>query len=266
MARVADAVRNRVPSRLRDELYSRGATKWWLRRWIRNEHLGVLEHFDQVSGLEDADRLEEFLPRLGLNADLPELIPPHLHWALGKGLRVWQYPGQFAPYLVRIAHRPVRSYLEIGVQHGGSFITTVEYLRQQGHVMERALAVDLYRGPVITRYVKTRPFAEQVALDSAGAEFRALARGQIWDLALIDGDHSFEGCSTDFETLHGCAEMIAFHDIVDSPSPAVGRVWKMVRRAHADTYRFVEFTAQYPEVAGDRTYLGIGLAIRRRPL
>jgi len=262
MARVGEVVRNRIPSRLRDEIYSRWGKRRWSRRWIRNDHLGVLEHFDEVSGLEGPERLEEFLPRLGINDDLPDLIPPHLHWALGKGLRVWQYPCQFAPYLVHIARRPVRSYLEIGVQHGGSFVTTVEYLRHQGHSVERALAADLYRAPEVTRYVKTHPFAEQVTLNSTGAEFRALARSRVWDLVLIDGDHSFKACLTDFDTVHGFANTIAFHDIVDSPSPDVRRVWELVRREHAGTYDFAEFVAQYPEVAGEQTYLGIGVASR----
>ena len=259
----ADMVRDRIPPRLRDEIVARWGTMWCIRRWIRSTHLGAVEQFDGISGLEDPERLEEFLPRLGINNDLPELIPPRLHWALGKRLKVWQYPCQFAPYLVQVARRPVRSYLEIGVQHGGSFITTVEYLRNQGHLVERALAADVHPSGVVARYVMTHPFAEQVVLDSASAAFRALARSQTWDLVLIDGDHSFKGCLTDFETVHGYAETIAFHDIVDSLATDVRTVWELVRREHANTYDFAEFTAQYPEVAGGRTYLGIGVATRR---
>ena len=258
-----DMVRSRIPPRLRDGIYARWAKKWWLRRWVRDDHLGVIEHFDAASGLADPEHLERFLPRLGINDDLPELIPPRLHWALGKGLRVWQYPCQFAPYLAHVAGRRVRSYLEIGVQYGGSFITTVEYLRNQGHHVERALAADVRSSGVVARYVKAHPFAEQVTLDSGSAEFRALARGQTWDLVLIDGDHSFDACLTDFETVHGYAETIAFHDIVDSLAADVRRVWELVRREHAKTYDFAEFTAQYPEVARERTYLGIGVATRR---
>jgi hypothetical protein len=194
---------------------------------------------------------------------MPELFPPHLHWALGKGLKVWQYPCQFAPYLVHVARRPVRSYLEIGVQHGGSFITTVEYLRHRGHPMERAVAVDYKWAPGVARYLKAHAFAEQLTLNSTSARFRAFVRSQTWDLVLIDGDHSFNGCLLDFEAVHGHANAIAFHDIVDSLATEVRDVWELVRREHADTYDFAEFTTQYPEVASERTYLGIGLAIRR---
>jgi hypothetical protein len=255
--------RERIPPRLRDEIYARWGGKPWIRRWVRDAHLGAIEQFEAVSGLEDGRRLEEFLPRLGIADDLPELIPPRLQWALGKGLRIWQYPCQFAPYLLHVARRPVGSYLEIGVHHGGSFIATVEYLRNQGHPVERALAADTHSSGVVARYVRTRPFAEQVTLDSASVEFRALARSQTWDLALIDGDHSFTGCLSDFETVHDYAETIAFHDIVDSLATDVRKVWDLVRREHAETYDFTEFTAQYLDVPGEQTYLGIGVATRR---
>jgi cephalosporin hydroxylase len=264
MPRLApDMVRDRIPPRLRDEIYARWGTKRWIRRWIRDIHLGAIVQFEGVSGLEDQKRLEEFLPRLGIADDLPELIPTRLHWALGKGLRVWQYPCQFAPYLIHVARQPVRSYLEIGVHHGGSFIATVEYLRNQGHLVERAVAADKHPSGVVARYARTHAFAEQVTLDSASAEFRAFARRQTWDLVLIDGDHSFKGCLSDFETVHEYAQTIAFHDIVDSLATDVRRVWELVRREHAETYDFAEFAVQYPEVTGERTYLGIGVASRR---
>ena len=201
------------------------------------------------------------MPRLGISDYV--LVPPRLHWTLGKGLRVVQYPCQFAPYLVHVAGRPVHSYLEIGVHCGGSFIITVEYLRHRGHSMERALAADLLPARGVARYVKGRPFADQVTLNSSSGAFRAIARSQTWDLVLIDGDHSFQGCSADFESVHGYARTIALHDIVDSNWADVRRVWELIRREHAEAYEFVEFVAQYPEVAGERTHLGIGVAIRR---
>jgi cephalosporin hydroxylase len=257
MGQVADAVYRRFP-RLRYEVESRRGTTW-----VGDIDLGAIAQLEAATGLEDPRRLEEFLPRLGLNDEMPELFPPSLHRAVGKGLKTWQYPCQFGPYLAHVATMPVRSYLEIGVQHGGSFITTVEYLRHRGRALERAVAVDFKWAPGVARYIRTRPFAEQRTLDSASARFRAFARSQTWDLVLIDGDHRFERCLMDFETVHGHANVIAFHDVVDSLAADVPRVWDVVRREHADTYEFREFITQYPEVAVERTYLGIGLAIRR---
>jgi cephalosporin hydroxylase len=250
--------RKRLPPRLRYEISVRRG-----RSYIRDIDLDALDELARADDLGDPDRLERFLPRLGINDDMPELLPRHLGWAFGKGLLVWQYPCQLAPYLVHIGQRPVRSYLEIGVGHGGSFIATVEYLRRTGHPVERALAADISWVPGVSRYVKTRPYAEQITADSASATFRAVARSREWDVAFIDGDHSYEGCLTDFETVHGYARTIAFHDIVDSLAVDVPRVWERMKREHARTYEFAEFTAQYPDVAGGRTYLGIGVATRR---
>ena len=42
--------------------------------------------------------------------------------------------------------------------------------------------------------------------------------------------------------------IIALHDIVDAGAPDVRRVWREIRQQHAETYEFVEFTEQYPEV------------------
>jgi cephalosporin hydroxylase len=263
VSRIKTLVRTRLAPRLTYEVSSRRG-----RGWIRDIDLDVLSHLDHADDLSDPRRLEQLMPMLGLNGDIPELFPPELHWALGRGLKAWQYPCQFAPYLVHIARNPVRSYLEIGVMHGGSFITTVEYLRRRGHPVDPAVAVDIGWAPGVARYVKTRPYAYAVLSDSASDRFRRLARSRTWDVALIDGDHSFEGCLRDFLTLHGHARSVAFHDILDDlpveggPPMEVARVWEHVRREYADEYSFQEFTEQYDGVAAGRGRLGIGLATR----
>jgi hypothetical protein len=250
------AVFDRLPPRLRYEIAARRG-----RSWIRDIDLDALEEFDHAEGLEDPQALEEFLPRLGINDDSPEFMPKQLGGALGKGLKVWQYPCQFAPYLALVGRKPIRSYLEIGVAHGGSFIATVEYLRHLGHPIKRAVAVDILWAPGVARYVRSRPYAEQVIADTASPRFQALARSETWDLVFIDGDHSFEGCLRDFESVHGHAKAIAFHDIVDSLAVEVREVWNLVRADYDDEYEFIEFVAQYPDVP--ETGLGIGVAARR---
>ena len=110
-----------------------------------------VELLDQVSeeDLRDAGRLErEVLPRLGLNADLTELLPPALQPYLDQGLRYSQYPNQFGPYLACLARYPVRSYMEVGVQHGGTFLITTAYLSRL-HALDRAVAVDMFAVPAL---------------------------------------------------------------------------------------------------------------------
>ncbi|MCK9248602.1 MAG: class I SAM-dependent methyltransferase [Solirubrobacteraceae bacterium] len=218
-----------------------------------------------IETLRDPAALEAFLPTLGLNDEAPETWPSSLEPSLGQGLLFWQYPAQFAPYLVELSRRDVRNYLEIGTRHGGTFVLTVEYLRRFGAV-DRATGVDLMPAPGLERYASTRPEIETHTLDSTGREFRRLVeRIAPIDLALIDGDHAEDGCRQDFERLRPHARILAFHDIVNDLVPGVGTVWREVRDTMSDEYECLEFTAQYPEVREreGHSYLGIGLAIRR---
>jgi predicted O-methyltransferase YrrM len=208
----------------------------------------------------DAAALEELLPRLGLADDVPHVLPAHLQPYAGTGVRHWQYPNQFAPYLALLARMEVRSYLEIGVRHGGTFLITVEALRP-----EVAIAVDIDRVPALER----RPGVELVQADSRSRRFRRLVeRRGPFDLVLVDANHAYEAVRSDVETVLPHANVIALHDIVDQASPGVRRAWAELKRDHADTFAFHELTAQYDEVVErvGTTVLGLGVAVRRERL
>ncbi len=214
--------------------------------------------------LRDRQYLErELLPGLGANDDMPELFPRAMREKLGSGLRYWQYPSQLAPYLVHVAGFGIRRYLEIGVQHGGTFVLTTEYLGRFAP-LEDAIAVDVMNVPSLRRYAAERPPARFVRESSRSQRFRQLiAESGPFDLVLIDGDHRYDAVLSDWETVRANARLVAFHDIVDELSPGVRRAWAEVRERHAGEYDFLEFTEQYDEVrerSGDR-YLGIGLAV-----
>jgi hypothetical protein len=262
-----------LPERVRYVLWQRVAPRVGLGRALGHRvpepiDTSRVELLDQVpeEELRDAGRLErEVLPRLGLNADLTELLPPALHPYLDQGLRYSQYPNQFGPYLACLARYPVRSYMEVGVQHGGTFLITTAYLSRL-HALDRAVAVDMFAVPAL----QGRPIAaahfDVLKLDSTSRRFADyLAKGAPFDLVLVDGDHSEEGCRRDFERVAPHARMVAFHDIVGVNTPGVAAVWRWLRRAHADRFVFHEFTDQYPEVVGASgdTYLGLGLAVRK---
>jgi hypothetical protein len=222
-----------------------------------------------ADALRDPQRLAALLAEGGLNDEHMEQFPAHLHPHCGKGLRLWQLPNQFAPYLIEIARHGVRRYLEIGVRHGGSFSATVEYLSRIGD-LEEAVAVDIDAVPALLPYPLDQPSVRLMQADTMTDHFAAwMRRGPGFDLAFVDGLHSYEGCRRDFETVRPHARMIALHDISNHIEPEVGRVWADVRREYADAYDFHEFTAQYDlrEFAGQRDEsppnMGIGLAVRR---
>ena len=252
--------------------FARSAPEW-LKRGLRHrvpvvmelERLELIERAG-LDELRDAGWLEEtLLPALGINDDAPELFPPELRRHLGQGLRYWQYPCQLAPYLVLLSRLGIRSYIEIGVQHGGTFVLTTEYLNRFNPVAS-AIAIDLVKVRSLREYAARRPGAEFRQDDSQSRAFRRFlsARAPV-DLVLIDGDHSRDAVRRDWETVRPHARVVAFHDIVDHQSPGVGQTWREVRAAHAAEYEFHEFTRQYPEVRErtGATHLGIGVAIRR---
>jgi hypothetical protein len=93
-----------------------------------SECINILRN-ENIKKLRSAAYLEnELLPLLGLNNENFHEFPHSLAPCSGHGLKIWQYPNQLAHYLSSLADKDIRSYLEIGVRHGGTFILTVEYL------------------------------------------------------------------------------------------------------------------------------------------
>ena len=60
------------------------------------------------AALRDPDRLEALILALGLNDDGLEDFPPALRPHCGHGLRIWQYPREFARYLAQLVRLGVR--------------------------------------------------------------------------------------------------------------------------------------------------------------
>jgi Methyltransferase domain len=218
--------------------------------------------------LRDPVALEERLWSLGVNEEIAHVLPAARREATGQGLRFTQFPSQFAPYLVAVGRLGVRSYLEIGVDHGGTFLITTTYLSRLGP-LERATAVDRFEIPALRERDAPARVTDVLRADSTSRQVTEyVAEHGPFDLVLIDGDHSEEGVRRDLELVRRHARAIALHDIVGANTPGVRAAWQWIRRDLAGEYELHEFTAQYPETAaaldGGKA-LGIGLAVRRTP-
>jgi cephalosporin hydroxylase len=205
--------------------------------------------------LATAGGVSELVAALGLNDEGVAEFPEHLHPYFG-GLRIWQYPSQFGAYLHHVGGLHVRSYLEVGVRHGGSFVATVEYLRKVG-ALELAIGVDIIRAPALDAYAAQVAGVETAWIDSRSDRFDALLadRGPF-DLVFVDSHHEEEQCRHEVQRLATSARMIALHDVANVGCPGVGRVWAELTQS--PDWHCVEFTEQY-----DRRgpFMGIGLAV-----
>lgn len=203
--------------------------------------------------------LQKLLLELGLNDEGMHEVPQALHPHCGQGLRIWQYPIQFSRYLAATSQLKVRSYLELGIRHGGAFVATVEYLERFGPPLDFAVAVDLLPCPSMDEYRKLNPRASFERLNTQSPALAALVeRLGFIDLVFIDSHHEEGQCRRELEMLLPRAGMIALHDIVNRDWPGIGAVWEELKAAR--THRCYEFTEQYGDLG---PYMGIGLAVRK---
>lgn len=214
-----------------------------------------------IERLGRSEDLEALLLELGLNDEGLHELPRDLYPYCGQGLRIWQYPRQFAPYLAQLSRLGVRSYLELGVRHGGSFVSTVEVL-ERFCPLDFAVGVDLLPCPSLVEYARLNPKARFVRENTLAPGFAALvARLRPIDLVFIDSHHEETQCRRELDVLRESANMIAFHDLVNVDWPGVRAVWEELEADGA--WECFEFTEQYGDLG---PYMGIGLAVRKARL
>jgi hypothetical protein len=207
--------------------------------------------------LSHPEHLETLLLNLGLNDEGLDEFPLHLQPYCGSGLRIWQYPSQFSKYLAHVSQLGVRSYMEVGIRHGGSFVATVEILNRF-NPLRFAVAVDVIPCPSMPDYKSANSCVEFACINTQSPDFEALInRLRPIDLVFIDSHHEESQCRREFDSIQDAARMIAFHDISNRATPGIARVWDDLKSA--GKYRCFAYTEQYE---GMGPFMGIGLAIR----
>ena len=225
---------------------------------IQQLHQRVLS--EPLERLSDASYLEfRLLPELGLNDRHMNQYPRELHAYCGIGIDSWQYPNQFSRYLQFLGQQGIQNYIEIGCHKGGTFIITVEYLSRFNSV-DRCVAVDNWPRSIMHEYQQFRPGVEYITESSQSDRFRDVIASQVWDLVLIDGDHSYPGVCADFDLVRDHAKYIAFHDIRNILCPGTQQIWQDIKKQYRPN-QLHEWVDQYDDVLLRMrgSIMGIGL-------
>lgn len=180
-----------------------------------------------------------------------------IHDHLGyEALAYLKLPGADYLAVLRALHRTLepKLYIEIGVRRGTSM--------KEALPQTRCVGID----PVMsfTDVEGTRPDGNILLASATSDDFFAIevnrkkCRG--FDLALIDGDHSFDQALRDFQNLEALAKhssIVCLHDVIpmdrrtsqpkpDGVSFHTGDVWRLMARIVRERKDLVAFTVACP--------------------
>ena len=167
-----------------------------------------------------------------------------------------QIPTEFADYLLLAgASRPATA-IEIGVSRGASAYLSAAYFfrlnRQHSYI-----AVDIRDDLVDFEY-----FSSILPIVKAAPSTSACYAGRSFDLAFIDGDHSYDGSRIDWLNVGRSSAVVGFHDI-NGPeyqplNGGVRRTWNEVK---------LEYRHSCPifEISHHPAWMGIGVIFNSRP-
>jgi|KBSMisStandDraft_5_1062788.scaffolds.fasta_scaffold60883_2 predicted O-methyltransferase YrrM len=178
--------------------------------------------------------------------------------------RALQKPLELFHYLRFLQPRGIARCLEIGTLWGGTFFAHCAVTAPRGHV----IAVDAFpreSADVMTARFRSlaRPAQRVTCLwrDShageTAAEIAAALDGALLDLLFLDGDHSLEGASLDYELYAPMVRpggVIALHDIAAPRADGIPALWRSLRRRH-ESVEFIDHRHAPPG-------LGIGAMVK----
>ncbi len=157
------------------------------------------------------------------------------------GLKLQQVPEEYASVLLEIKSLNPKSYLEIGIGNGGSWMTCSYYLRD---TLEVSKAVDnLAYYQAIDQKIEEIEFVQNFLssfindvtfFNSDSKEFLD-QHYEKYDVIFIDGDHGYNGVKEDFlKSIKNIntGGAIIFHDIVSIGAPGVVQFWEEIKNQY----------------------------------
>jgi predicted O-methyltransferase YrrM len=172
-----------------------------------------------------------------------------------------QNPQECAEFVSVLKREGVKSYLEIGSRFGGSLWQVAQVLP----VGSKLVSVDMERRPELDACAADiRAMGHTVNLimgDSTDAHVvRAVAKEAPFDAVLIDGNHTREYVTKDWENYGSLARIVAFHDIGKPEKVSVAKkpwradvpaLWESLRASH-----------RHIEIKADKGGIGFGMLWR----
>lgn len=155
---------------------------------------------------------------------------------------IYQTPKQIAECIMELLKHDIKTYLEIGIFHGGSYLLMTNFLKLKNpDVM--CIGVDIseqYMPKEVKPYIKGYHIG--TSDDFKGKEF---------DLVFIDGEHSRMWAERDWLNVGQYAKIAMFHDIVQPTYPDLIKFWNELKEGK--TYK------EYCYQTEGKSVQGIGL-------
>lgn len=169
---------------------------------------------------------------------------------------LWQMPMQLARCLVELSNYDIKSIIEIGTWSGWTISFVTAYLLRFNPLLHSS-TVDTGAGfGLVDAVARSLPIQFHVG---TAARFK----GTVFDLALIDGDHSYDAVGADFDVVGKPAGLCVIHNINDKyveqnhlNNGGAPRLWRELKVSARDS----EFCEFIDHSAGDRV-MGLGLII-----
>lgn len=185
----------------------------------------------------------------------------------GGFLRPLQRPAEIRALLAVVSERKPATIVEIGTASGGNLFLFTRVAAENALIVSIDLPAGRFGGgyrcwriPLYRAFARPGQTVRLIRGDSHApstvARLAAILKGRKIDFLFVDGDHTYEGVSQDFELYHPLVHpngLIAFHDIVEHPSESqcnVHRFWQQLK----PRCRHVEFVEDWKS-----GFAGIGL-------
>lgn len=152
---------------------------------------------------------------------------------------LWQTPIQLASYLIFLSDKEIKTFLELGTFTGYTSIVVCTYLTRFGlsvfetydilPICEIMYLFEEYKLPIVYRVGNPELIHKSVF--------------PYYDVVFIDGDHSYEGISSDFSKFGRGCRFVCFHDINDYWCNGVVKFWNELKAKYYHTNNNIfEFT------------------------